>query len=126
MALAVLERIGVSCCQSMHVLSFALPEEAALRATTRYSYRLMANFAAHWDYRSDLLAARRPIVLISGSADELMDASSYAAAMQVPGRSVRTVLVPDVNHMGVLADPAGITAIVEAVLSPDPGLGNRQ
>jgi hypothetical protein len=71
MALAALERIGVSCCQSMPVLAFALPEEAALRATTRYSYRLMVNFASHWDYRSDLVAARRPIVLVSGSADEL-------------------------------------------------------
>jgi hypothetical protein len=48
-----------------------------------------------------------------------MDASSYEAAMQLPGRSVRTVLVPGVNHMGVLADPSGIAAIVEVVLSPD-------
>jgi pimeloyl-ACP methyl ester carboxylesterase len=86
----------------------------------------MVNFAAHWDYRSDLLAARRPIMLISGSADELMDASSYEAAMQLPGRVVRTILVPGINHMGVLADPAGITAIVEAVLAPDPHLGNRK
>jgi pimeloyl-ACP methyl ester carboxylesterase len=126
MALAALERIGISCCQSLPTLAFALPEEAALRATTRYSYRLMVNFASHWDYRSDLLAARRPIVLISGGADELMDASSYEAAMQLPGRSVRTVLVPGINHMGVLADPAGIAAIVEAVLAPDPHLGNRK
>jgi pimeloyl-ACP methyl ester carboxylesterase len=86
----------------------------------------MVNFASHWDYRSDLLAARRPIALISGSADELMDASSYEAALQVSGRSVRTVLVPGVNHMGVVADPAGIAAIVGAVLSLDPRVGNRK
>jgi pimeloyl-ACP methyl ester carboxylesterase len=126
MALAALERVGISCCQSLPVLAFALPEEAVLRATTRYSYRLMVNFAAHWGYRSDLLAARRPIALVSGSADELMEASSYEVAMQLPGRIVRPVLVPGVNHMGVLADPAGIAAIVEAVLSPDPYLGNRK
>jgi alpha-beta hydrolase superfamily lysophospholipase len=36
-ALAALERIGISCCQSLPTLAFALPEEAALRATTRYS-----------------------------------------------------------------------------------------
>jgi pimeloyl-ACP methyl ester carboxylesterase len=125
-ALAALERFGISCCQSLPTLAFALPEEAALRATTRYSYRLMVNFASHWDYRSDLLAARRPIALVSGSADELMDANSYAATMQLPGRNVRTVLVPGINHMGVLADPAGITAIVEAVLAPDPHFGNRK
>jgi pimeloyl-ACP methyl ester carboxylesterase len=126
LALAAMERIGISCCQSLPTLAFALPEEAALRATTRYSYRLMVNFASHWDYRSDLLAARRPVVLISGGADELMDASRYEAAMQLPGRNVRAVLVPGVNHMGVLADPAGITAIVEAVLAPDPHLGSRK
>ncbi len=120
MALAALERIGISCCQSLPVLAFALPEDAALRATTRYSYRLMVNFASHWDYRSDLLAVRRPIVLVSGSADELMDASSYEAAMQVSGRSLRIVLVPDVNHMGVLADPAGIAAIVDGVALSRP------
>jgi pimeloyl-ACP methyl ester carboxylesterase len=116
-ALAALERIGISCCQSLPVLTFALPEEAVLRATTQYSYRPMVNFASHWDYRSDLLAARRPIVVISGSADELMDASSYEAAMQLSERSVRTVLVPGINHMGVLAEPSGVAAIVEAVLS---------
>jgi pimeloyl-ACP methyl ester carboxylesterase len=123
MALAALERIGISCCESLPALAFALPEDAAFRATTRYSYRLMVNFASHWDYQSDLISARRPIVLISGSADELMDASRYEAAMQVPGRTVRTILVPDLNHMGVLADPAGIAAIVAAMLSPDPNVG---
>jgi hypothetical protein len=65
-------------------------------------------------------------VLISGSADEQMDASRYQAAMQVPGRTVRTVLVPDLNHMRVLADPAGIAAIVEAMLSPDPNVGDAK
>jgi pimeloyl-ACP methyl ester carboxylesterase len=119
-ALAALGRMGISCCESLPVLAFALPEEAVLRATTRYSYRLMVNFASHWDFRSDLHAARRPIVLISGSADELMDAGSYEAAMQMPGRSVRTVLVPSVSHMGVLSDETGIAAIVEAVLAPGP------
>jgi pimeloyl-ACP methyl ester carboxylesterase len=125
-ALAALERIGISCCQSLPTLAFALSEEAALRATRRYSYRLMVNFASRWDYRSDLLAARRPIVLISGDADELMDAGRYEAAMQLPGRSVRTVLVPGINHMGVLADPSGIAAIVEAVISSHPRLGSRK
>ena len=126
MALATLGRIGISCCESLPALAFALPEDAILRATTRYSYRLMVNFSVHWDFRSDLRTTRRPIVLISGSADELMDASRYEAAMQLPGRSVRTVLLPGVNHMGVLADPSGIAAIVEAVLSPDPSVGNRK
>ena len=123
-ALAMLARIGISCCESLPALAFALPEDATLRATTRYSYRLMVNFASHWDFRSDLQAARRPIVLISGSADELMDASGYETVMQLPDRSVRTVLLPGVNHMGVLADPAGIAAIVDAVR--DPSVGNRK
>jgi alpha-beta hydrolase superfamily lysophospholipase len=126
MALAALERVGISCCQSLPTLTFALPEDAILRATTRYSYRLMVNFAAHWDYRSDLLMARRPVVLVSGDADELMDANKYEAAMQLPGGGVRTVLVPGINHMGVLADPSGIAAIVDAVLSPNPRVGSRK
>jgi pimeloyl-ACP methyl ester carboxylesterase len=125
-ALWALGRLGITCCESLPTVAFALPEDAALRATTRYSYRLMVNFAAHWDFRSDLAKARRPIVLVAGDGDEQMDASRYEEAMRTPEHEVSTVILPGINHMQAVAAPAAIAAIVAAVAPTGAKLGEQK
>ena len=113
-ALTILRRLGIDCCEGLPVIVFALPPEAIKFATTRYSYRLLANFATR-DHRADLAAARRPVAIVSGTADELMDSARYGETVDGTGRDVPVTLVPGVDHMGILADPKAIAAIVEAL-----------
>jgi alpha-beta hydrolase superfamily lysophospholipase len=113
--LGLLRRMGIGCCDALPVLAFALPQESVLRATPRYSYRLFANFSTDLHYRRYLAAARRPITVICGSADELMDASRYDEAMRGVGPEVRVTIVPGVNHMGIVAAPSALSAIVASI-----------
>lgn len=114
LGLALLRRLGITCCDALPVLAFALPPESVLRATQRYSYRLFSNFGTDLHYRDFLTAARRPITVICGSRDELMDADKYEDAMQGSGSEVRTVIVPEADHMGILAAQPALQAIVAA------------
>jgi pimeloyl-ACP methyl ester carboxylesterase len=114
-ALGMLRRFGIECCESLPVLAFALPPGSAQRATVRYSYRLQTNFGPHSDFRSDFSGARRPIVVIAGERDELMDASRYDEATKGTGRDARTIVLRDIDHMGIVSDPAAIAAIVQTI-----------
>jgi pimeloyl-ACP methyl ester carboxylesterase len=114
LGIALLRRLGIDCCEALPVLAFALPPESILRATHRYSYRLMSNFGTDLHYRDYLAAAHRPMTVICGSKDELMDASRYDEAMRGAGGPVRTVILPEVDHMGILAAQSALDAIVAA------------
>jgi pimeloyl-ACP methyl ester carboxylesterase len=113
--LRLLRRMGIGCCDALPVLAFALPPESIMRATPRYSYRLFANFGTDLDYRRYLAASRRPITVICGAADELMDASRYEEAMRGIGPEVRVTIIPGVDHMGIVAAPSALSAIVASI-----------
>jgi pimeloyl-ACP methyl ester carboxylesterase len=115
LGLSLLRRMGIGCCDALPVLAFALPPESTMRATPRYSYRLFANFGTGLHYRQYLSAARRPITVICGSDDELMDASRYEDAMRGGGQEVHALIVPGVDHMGILSAPPALSAIVASV-----------
>jgi pimeloyl-ACP methyl ester carboxylesterase len=115
LGLSLLRRMGVRCCEALPVIAFALPPEAAKRATLGYSYRLLANFGTELDYKKYLASARRPVQVISGSNDELMDASRYEEATRGAGRDVKVTLIDGVNHMGVVAVEPALATIVAAL-----------
>jgi pimeloyl-ACP methyl ester carboxylesterase len=114
LGLSLLRRLGLTCCEGLPVLAFALPADSALHATQRYSYRLMANFGTGNAYKENLAALRRPVTVVCGSKDELMDAGKYEEAVKGAGTAVRTVIVPEVDHMGIVAAGPALQAIVSA------------
>jgi pimeloyl-ACP methyl ester carboxylesterase len=73
---------------------------------------LMRNFAASRDYRIDLAAATRPVMIFSGSADELMVSEKYREAV---GDRVTVRIIDGVNHMGIVSNPAAVSAIADDV-----------
>jgi len=115
LGLLALERIGVSCCDALPVLAFAVPPNSEKMLVGAYSNRLMRNFATH-GYKSDFAAATRPITLIAGADDELMLAKNYADAVHAVAPSVEVKLIEGVNHMSILSDPKAVSAIAEDVL----------
>lgn len=113
-AVMLLDKVGLPCCQGLPVLAFAVPPKSQNILTAVYSYRLMTNYATHRPYRNDLTAATHPISLFAGAADELMRPEFYAAAME--GKA-KVALIPGINHMTIVSDPAATSAIADEALA---------
>jgi alpha-beta hydrolase superfamily lysophospholipase len=117
--LVALDRLGVTCCDHLPVVAFAVPPNSAGRLVSSYSERLRSNFGTHRDFRTDLAAAGKPITLFAGSADELMDSSKYEAAMRSVLPSIKVRLLPDITHMGIVADPRAVSVIADEVVKSE-------
>jgi alpha-beta hydrolase superfamily lysophospholipase len=118
LALSLLRRLGIVCCESLPTIAFAVgPNTSAILAST-YSYRLMRNFGTTPDYRGDLAAAGKPVVVFAGAADELMFPGKFQDAV---GPHVPVRLIDGVNHMGIVSDPAAVAAIAEDVAKAGGG-----
>ena len=118
LGLTVLRRLGILCCESLPTIAFAVaPNSSAILAST-YSYRLMRNFGSSPDYRDDLAAATRPVAVFAGAADELMFPDKYREAV---GDRTQVRLIDGVNHMGIVSDPAAVSAIADDVVKAGSG-----
>jgi alpha-beta hydrolase superfamily lysophospholipase len=120
LALTALRRIGIDCCESLPTLAFAVPPNSARILTPTYSYRLMRNFATR-SYKSDLVDAHHPVTLIAGASDELMLADKYADAVHAVAPSVEVKLIAGVDHMGIVGDPSGVSAVADYVANTQTG-----
>jgi pimeloyl-ACP methyl ester carboxylesterase len=72
----------------------------------------MRNFGSTQDYRADLAAAGKPVALFAGAADELMFPDKYGDAVS---QRASVKLIDGVNHMGIVSDPAAVSAIADDV-----------
>ena len=118
LGLTMLRRLGVVCCESLPTIAFAVaPNTSAILAST-YSYRLMRNFGTTQDFRADLAAAGKPVALFAGAADELMFPDKYKDTV---GQRVPVKLIDGVNHMGIVSDPAAVSAIADDVAKAGSG-----
>jgi alpha-beta hydrolase superfamily lysophospholipase len=114
LALVVLRRAGIDCCEALPALAFAVPPNSAARLVPVYSYRLMQNFATR-GYKTDFATASAPVTLIAGAEDELMLADKYADAVHAVSPSVDVRLIDGVNHMAVVSAPKAVAAIADDV-----------
>jgi len=114
-ALTMLRRIGIDCCDALPVVAFAVQPNSEKIVVSAYTERLRRNFANHPDFRSDLAAATRPVTIMSGAEDELMVAGKYAEAVRGITPAVDVKLIDGVNHMGIVSAPKAISVIVEDV-----------
>jgi alpha-beta hydrolase superfamily lysophospholipase len=112
-ALALLRRIGINCCEALPTLAFAVPPNSTQILVPAYSDRLMRNFATR-GYRTDLTAATKPLTIYSGADDELMRADKYAEAVRdFPHVDVR--LIDRINHMGIVSAPKAVSVLADDV-----------
>ena len=116
--LTVLRRLGILCCESLPTIAFAVAPNTSANLASTYSYRLMRNFGPTQAYRDDLAAAVKPVAVFAGSADELMFADKYKDAV---GDRVPVKLIDGVNHMGLVSDPAAVSAIADYVSKAGSG-----
>jgi alpha-beta hydrolase superfamily lysophospholipase len=113
LALSMLRRLGIVCCESLPTIAFAVgPNTSAILAPT-YSYRLMRNFGSSTSYRDDLAAAGKPVALFAGAADELLFPDRFQEAV---GQRIQVKLIAGVDHMGIVSDPAAVSAIADEMV----------
>jgi alpha-beta hydrolase superfamily lysophospholipase len=113
-ALMVLRRLGIDCCDSLPVVAYAVPPNSAKALVPAYTERLRSNFGVHRDFRVDLAAARGPVTIYCGANDELMVADKYAEAVRGVA-SVHVKLIDGLNHMGIVSNPAAVSIIADDV-----------
>src|SRR5882724_6140983 len=113
--LLALRSVGITCCEALPVLAFAVPPNSEKNLVATYTDRLMRNFAVNRDFRKDLANATRPITLISGADDELMFADKYVEAMRAAPSPVDVKLIEGINHMGIVSVPRAVSAIADDV-----------
>jgi alpha-beta hydrolase superfamily lysophospholipase len=119
-ALTMLRRLGIVCCDALPVLAFAVPPNSAQNLVPAYTERLRGNFATHLDFRTDLAAATRPVSIYSGADDELMLADKYAEAVRGIGLPVTVKLIDGIDHIGIVSKPAAVSAIADDVATAGP------
>ena len=115
LGLLALRKLGIHCCDALPTLAFAVPANSATILVPTYSERLMRNFASHPDFRVDLAAATKPLTIFSGADDELMLADKYAEAVRGITPPVDVKLIGGVNHMGIVSNPAAVSAIADDI-----------
>ena len=120
LGLAALRKIGVSCCEALPTLAFAVPPNSENILVPAYSDRLMRNFATR-DYRTDLVAATKPLTIFSGVDDELMLSDKYVEAVRGLTLPVNVKLIDGVNHMGIVSNPAAVSIVAEDVATTGMG-----
>jgi alpha-beta hydrolase superfamily lysophospholipase len=113
--LMTLRSIGVTCCEALPVLAFAVPPNSEKSLVGSYTDRLMRNFAVNGDFRRDLARANGPITIISGADDELMFADKYAEAVRDAKTPIDVKLIEGINHMGIVSVPRAISVIATDV-----------
>jgi alpha-beta hydrolase superfamily lysophospholipase len=115
LGLLALRKLGVTCCEGLPVLAFAVPPNSEKTLVPTYTDRLMRNFAVRGDFRRDLAAATKPLTIISGADDELMFPDKYAEAVRGAAVPIDVRLLDGINHMGIVAAPKAISLIAEDV-----------
>jgi alpha-beta hydrolase superfamily lysophospholipase len=120
LGLMALRTVGITCCEALPVLAFAVPPNSEKNLVPAYSDRLMRNFATHQDFRTDLAAATKPLTIFSGVDDELMLADKYVEAVRGAAPPINVRLIDGVNHMGIVSNPAAISIIADDVATAGP------
>jgi pimeloyl-ACP methyl ester carboxylesterase len=114
-ALMLLRRLGISCCEALPVLAFAVPPNSQMRLVPAYSERLRGNFGVQLDYRTDLATVTKPLTIYSGADDELMLADKYAEAVRGLTPAVNVKLINGVTHLGIVSNPRAVAIIADDV-----------
>jgi alpha-beta hydrolase superfamily lysophospholipase len=120
LGLLALREIGITWCEALPVLAFAVPPNSEKTLVPTYTDRLMRNFAVSGDFRRDLAAATRPLTIFSGADDELMFADKYSEVVRGAAVPVNVKLIAGVNHMGIVSSPAATSAIAADVATTGP------
>jgi alpha-beta hydrolase superfamily lysophospholipase len=111
--LTILNHIGVHLWDGLSVLAFPVPENTD-SATRTYSWRMQRNFGADDDYLADISRVVRPVQVLVGGSDELLDAERLKAEFQSQRSDIPVTIIPGLGHSDMVTRPDAIRALVAA------------
>jgi alpha-beta hydrolase superfamily lysophospholipase len=111
--LTILDKLGIPWFGGLPVVAFAVSDADAQYVTSTYSYRLAANFGPDRDWRRDIAAVHRPLVVMAGDGDQVFRADSYQTAFAALPEA-RVELLPGIDHMSLTGAPSALAAISTA------------
>jgi non-heme chloroperoxidase len=93
----------------------AFPVPANLDSVTRtYSWRMQRNFGAHDDYLADIRRAVRPMRILVGGSDEILDAEKLKTEFNSQRSDVPVTIIPGLGHSDMVTRPDAIRALMAA------------
>jgi non-heme chloroperoxidase len=113
--ISVLGPLGEKWFGHLPVLAFAIDPSSAEYQTASYSYRLWNNFGPHYNYQEDMKAAKQPITVMIGKNDELFYPQKYLPVFAASQPHAEITIVPDVGHITLISDKAGLNAVAEQI-----------
>jgi pimeloyl-ACP methyl ester carboxylesterase len=114
-ALFILHRAGIYCCESLPVIAYAVGPEIRKYVTPQYSFRLLSGFAAPRRLDAALQRLKMRTTILAGSADELMASQAYADMVRGIEPAIDVKVLPGLNHIDMLHAPAAMDAIAGAL-----------
>lgn len=113
-ALSLLNSMGITAFDGLEAIRFAVPANAPAVLTPAYSFRMLKGMLPT-DYADDLRRIVRPTIAVLAEKDELFDAATLRKTLNDVRTEISVTVVPGINHIGLSLDPAGHTAIVQAI-----------
>jgi non-heme chloroperoxidase len=114
-ALKILNGLDVRWFNGLPILAFAVDPHASVPLDATYSYRMQQNFTAPPDAIARLSVVKQPLTVLVGSKDELLYADRFAPLINRVRPDVPVILIPDIDHMGMVTDPRALAAVASAV-----------
>lgn len=112
--LTIANRWGLHAWDGLPVLAFPVPANIEA-ATNAYSWRLYKNFAGDDDYLAEIHRALRPMQVLVGDSDELLDAAKLKSEFQSQRSDVPVSVIRGMGHSDMVTRPTAILAIVAKV-----------
>ena len=114
-AIAVLNRVGVTLFNDLPVTAFAVQDADRAVLTAQYSYALAQNFRPRPEYAADIAAVRQPMAVLVGQGDEAFHADRFAAVFAAGSPPLPVTVLPGLGHITVTLDPVAHRAAIAAV-----------
>jgi pimeloyl-ACP methyl ester carboxylesterase len=111
----LLGSIGERLFGHLPVIAYAIDPQFSEYLTARYSYRLLRNFSPHDDYRSDIVKAKQPMIVLVGENDELFFPYAYQPLFADKHPQTKVLIVPGAGHITLTTGTSGISAIARAI-----------
>jgi len=111
----LLGSIGERLFGHLPVIAYAIDPQFSEYLTARYSYRLLRNFSPHHDYRSDIIHAKQPMIVLVGENDELFFPDAYQPLFADKRPQTKVLIVPGAGHITLTTGKSGISAIAKAI-----------
>jgi non-heme chloroperoxidase len=109
--LSMLNNVGISGLNGTPVLFFNRPPQwRDASQLNSYSYRLNQSFAPR-NYRTDLPAIAKPLMVVVGENDEAFYAAEFAPLLSEYAPDSQFLLIPGTDHLGLVGSEALVPAI---------------